>query len=269
MATADGTGPGRLTAEERGHLDLAASRSDLSGALTRQVDFLVKQLNKTPDEAAAFVRSRDGIRPEDQESEQITWFELANLMESEPERGELLWRRIKADAMRELRHGMRSSRSVEPKVGGHPIHRARFAVILQSLAVSLQPRDPLEELLIHQMASAYEMHLHWQDRASLRAQEEEWEGNRDRRREWERLSPAQQERYARDHGWMPARVSTAEAIDQAVTIADRYQRSFLRLMKAFRDNRRLFATLVVAGGQVNIGEQQVNLVARATDGAEG
>jgi hypothetical protein len=42
-------------------------------------------------------------------------------------------------------------------------------------------------------------------------------------------------------------------------IADRYQRSFLRLMKAFRDNRRLFGTLVAAGGQVNIGEQQVNV----------
>ncbi len=42
-------------------------------------------------------------------------------------------------------------------------------------------------------------------------------------------------------------------------MADRYQRAFLRLMKAFRDNRRLFGALVVAGGQVNIAEQQVNV----------
>jgi hypothetical protein len=42
-------------------------------------------------------------------------------------------------------------------------------------------------------------------------------------------------------------------------LADRYQRSFLRLMKVFRDNRRLITSLVVAGGQVNIGERQVNI----------
>jgi hypothetical protein len=44
-----------------------------------------------------------------------------------------------------------------------------------------------------------------------------------------------------------------------VAIADRYQRSFLRLLKAYRDTRRLVGTLVVAGGQVNIGEQQLNV----------
>ena len=119
----------------------------------------------------------------------------------------------------------------------------------------MYPRPGLEELLVQQVACADEPHLRCQERA----QEEEWEGDRNRRREWERLSPAQRERYALDHGWLPARVSTAEAIDQAVAIADRYQRSFLTLLKARRDARRLVGALVVAGGQVDIGEQQVNL----------
>jgi hypothetical protein len=35
-------------------------------------------------------------------------------------------------------------------------------------------------------------------------------------------------------------------------------------MKAFRDNRRLFDSLIVAGGQVNIGERQVNIEQEGT-----
>jgi hypothetical protein len=71
------------------------------------------------------------------------------------------------------------------------------------------------------------------------------------------MTPRQRDRCEEEHGWMPPRVSTAEAIDQSVMIADRCQRSFLPLMKAFHDNRRLFTSLVVAGGQVNIAEQHV------------
>lgn len=260
MAEANGAGPVRLTTEENAHLDLSASRHDLSSALTRMIEFSVKQMGRTPDEAAAFVRSRDGIQPEDQQAEHISWFEIAHLLESEPERGERVWQRIKDDAERELKHGVRSSRTVEPKVGARPMDRARLSAIVKALRTSLEPRDGLELLLIHQMACAYELHLLWQDRASMRAQSEEWEGDRDRRSAVRNMNAAQRERYEDDHGWLPPRVSTAEAIDQAVMIADRYQRSFLRLMKAFRDNRRLFETLVVTGGLVNVAEKQINVV---------
>ncbi len=42
-------------------------------------------------------------------------------------------------------------------------------------------------------------------------------------------------------------------------LAERYQRSFLRLLTAFRETRRLVGTLVVAGGQVNVSERQFNV----------
>ena len=48
-------------------------------------------------------------------------------------------------------------------------------------------------------------------------------------------------------------------------MADRFHRTFLRTLKAYRDQRRLFGTLVVAGGQVNIaGEGGQQLVATRT-----
>jgi hypothetical protein len=73
------------------------------------------------------------------------------------------------------------------------------------------------------------------------------------------MSPIERERYQENYGWLPPRLAEAEALEQAAILADRYQRAFLRLMKAYRDNRRLFGALIVAGGQVNIGEQQVNV----------
>ena len=49
-------------------------------------------------------------------------------------------------------------------------------------------------------------------------------------------------------GWLPPRQSDAEAVEQAVMIADRYQRQFLRLLRAFRDMRRVLGTVVMTGG---------------------
>ena len=60
--------------------------------------------------------------------------------------------------------------------------------------------------------------------------------------------------------WQPPRLGDAEAVDRAALMADRFQRQFLRLMRAYRDQRRLLGAVVVAaGGQLNVAEQQVNV----------
>jgi hypothetical protein len=257
MADGDRTRPVPVNPDHDAPAELLASRRELSAALTRQLEFLVNQMKMTPDEAAAWVRDRGGIPPEEREADQVAWSELMRLLEGEPERGEALWRQIKEDARQELTAGIRAGLTIEPRATGSPWDRARFVAILAELRTALAPRDGLEDLLVQEMACALESHFLWQRTATDRAQEERWEGDRDRRREWERLSPAQRERHALDYGWMPPRVSTAEAIDQAVLIADRYQRSFLRLLKAYRDTRRLFSTVVLNGGQLNVAEQQI------------
>jgi len=110
------------------------------------------------------------------------------------------------------------------------------------------------------MAAAHELYLRWQAVAVQRIEHGVWQGERDKRRALEDMTPAQRERYQQDTGWLPPRVGETEALDQAVLTADRYQRAFLRLAKAFRDNRRLFGALVVAGGQVNLAAgPQVNV----------
>ena len=74
------------------------------------------------------------------------------------------------------------------------------------------------------------------------------------------MSASQRERHRMEYGYLPPRLTQAEAIHEAAMMADRFERAFLRLIREFRNQRRMFASLVVAGGQVNItgGPQQVN-----------
>jgi hypothetical protein len=259
MAEGPGNGVIATTRDDRDLRDLAAARRELVASVTRQIDFSVKQLQMTPADAARRVREYLETEPDTVEAERVSWLDLSNLIECDAERGQALWQRLRDEAANEIGTGTRTSRSLERPTGSKPYDRAQFAAVIEGLFEALKPRDQLEELLIHQMAAAYHQHLTWQTLATQRVESEAWHGESDKRRALANMAPSQRERYENDYGWVPPRVSDAEAIEQAVLMADRYQRSFLRLMKAFRDNRRLFGALIVAGGQVNIGEQQVNV----------
>lgn len=239
--------------------ELVGSRRELADALTRQVDFLVAQLKRTPEEAVAEVRRPSSFDPLEHGPEQASWHDLARLAEGDPDAAQALWATLKAEARAELGTGLRAARTLERRLGGGPWERARYLALLEELDASLQPRDGLERLLAQQMASALEQQLRWQERAAQRVEEEAWQGERDRRRAWERLAPAQRERVGELDGWLPERLADAESVELAGRMADRYQRMFLRLAKALRDQRRLVGTLVVTGGQVNVGERQVNV----------
>jgi hypothetical protein len=257
-----------LDRQRRELAELRAARRDLAAAVTRQIDFAVEHFGKTPHEAARAARDALPYDPAAQPADQVSWWELSHALESDSERGQALWGAIKAEAREELATGFRAARAVEPSaVNGRPYDRAQFGVILDALRTALEPRDGLEHLLVQQMAAAHELLLRWQARAVQRMDLEVWHGDADRRRQLEAMSPARRERHQAVEGWVPPRLSDAEAVEQAVALADRYQRGFLRLLKAFRDTRRVVGTLVVAGGQVNIGERQVNVARPAPSSA--
>ena len=55
-------------------------------------------------------------------------------------------------------------------------------------------------------------------------------------------------------------------MDQSAAMADRFQRMFLRGLRALRDLRRYAPAVVVQNaGQVNVGGQQVNLTHAQVD----
>ena len=251
-----------VTAQRQELAELAASRRDLAGSIARQIDWHVAQYGETPSEAAAAVRAPLTLDSNDQPADQVGWWEIERAFDADPEAGQALWCRVKAEASQELVTGFRAARSLEPSVHGSPYARAQFGVIVDALTADLRPRGGVERLLVHQLAAAYEQHLRWQAVAVKRAETEAWRGERDKRLAMEGMTPAQRERHQEREGWLPPRLGEAEAVEQAVTIADRYQRAFLRLLKAFRDTRRVIGAVVVGeGGTLNVaaGPQQVNI----------
>ena len=66
--------------------------------------------------------------------------------------------------------------------------------------------------------------------------------------------------------WQPPRLDHAAAVDRAALMSDRFQRQFLRLMRCYRDGRKLTASMTVLGGQVNVAEQQIVAGTRVESG---
>ncbi len=241
--------------------ELAAFRADLVTTVSRHVEWLLDHDREadrriTPAEATVRARrpgSRDLL---EQEPEQISWHDLANSMEHRPDHARAAWEHVKEAAREELRMGVRGARSVE-RTFSEPYERAQYLVILEALREALGPRDGVEDLLVQQMAGAYEQGLRWQARAVERVEHESWDGDRVRRRARENMTPAQRERDDADYGGIPPRLSDAAAIDQAAMLADRYQRGFLRVLRTFREMRRVLGPLVMTGGQLNLAEKQI------------
>jgi hypothetical protein len=78
---------------------------------------------------------------------------------------------------------------------------------------------------------------------------------------WTTLESASGKRLREEHGcWQPPRVRDAEAVEQAAAMAERFNRIFLRTLRALRDLRRYTPAVVVQNaGQVNVAGQQVNV----------
>ena len=247
-------------------LELAAAKADMTAAMTRALEEIVRHDEAagqpmTPEkvrEWAGRLRAPvpDGCDPLEFGPEQLSWHTLSNLLEHEPERGQAVWQTVKDAARIELRTGTRAARA-NRRTHSRPYDRAQFVVILEALREDLDPRSGTEQLLVQQMATAYEQHLRWQQTATQRIEEESWHGERDVRRALERMSKRERERQEEVEGWLPPRQSDAEAIEQAVLIADRYARQFLRLLRTFQGMRRVLGTVVMTGGQLNVAEQQV------------
>lgn len=263
---------------------LKSSKADMAAAIGRQIDWMLQMeadgmLRSKEDTereqfgiAEASARAREPLafapgidhRTGALEPEQVSWDDLGRLTEHKPEAARDLWFAIKAAAHDELRTGVRAADALEGPMPSSrlPWQRARYLAVVDALNADLKPRGALEGMLIQRMASTFELCLRWQAEA-VRAQElEMWRGESTMQQEHARMTPAQRERHRLDYSWLPPRVSQAEAIHEAALMSERYERAFLRLVREFRNARRMFAALIVTeGGTVNLtdGPQQVNI----------
>jgi hypothetical protein len=176
-------------------------------------------------------------------ADEVSWLGLEHLARQDPERAARRWEEIKRQAHDELRSGHRAAKAAEGFYSD-PWQRAQFLAIRDELAVEWRPQTGIERQLIDTLAMAQTGVLFWQSRLT----------------EFLSLNRGTEEVNKKQEGWLPPRVPDSQAMDQAGAMVDRFNRIFLRSLRALRDLRRYApAVLVQNAGQVNVGAQQVNV----------
>ena len=107
--------------------------------------------------------------------------------------------------------------------------RARFLELRDELSREWQPRNGIERQLIDTMAQAQTSYLNWLETLEARAG----------------LETMNRRRLQEEGRWQAPRQSDADALDQAAAMADRFNRIFLRTLRALRDLRRYAPVVVV------------------------
>jgi hypothetical protein len=233
--------PGPTDAE----IDTVARR--LAAAYEANIRWRMRELKETDEEADRRVHAADDPewqrRALTETSDPVSWWSLSQLIESNPETGWALWERVKAEATDELASGHRAALAI--CWDDSPWQRAQFLAVRQAFIDEWRPRGGIELTLIDQMAQAHSLYLHWIEQAHIQAS---LEGTK------------QQREIGRTGRWQPRTLGTAEALDQSAQMAERWQKLFVRALRALRDLRRHAPPVVLAGpgSQVNVGQQQIN-----------
>jgi len=212
----------------RGQMHLSAGEADRAA----------RGLDQTPDEALADL-DRIRERPPDQ----VTWGDLQRLVNVDPDAIVAAWAQLKAAARGELASGHRTARALEWQ--GRPLDRARFLAIRASFLDSTPPQNGIEAALVDTAAQAFSDYLQWSEKGHMQAGSE---------------IASERDTLERHGSWSPARLSTAEAIEQSSKMVERAHTRFLRTVKMLHDLQRTSASIFVGGdAQINVGQQQVNV----------
>jgi hypothetical protein len=229
--------------------DAAELARELAGAFGLVLKGYRDYFELSPEEAREQAREAGEARPERLERiltgppDQVSWIDLDILARHDPEKAQERWQHIKRAARLELRDGHRAARALEGH-DGSCWERARFLAVRAELADAWRPGDAQEQQLIDQLAQWQTLLWHWQEAV----------------RDYEHLTAQDVKRAQREGrpGELP-RLTDAEALDQAAAMVERYHRLYLRTLAALQGLRRRPPVVVRRAGQVNIGQQQVNL----------
>ena len=189
------------------------------------VRWRMMELKESAEEADRRVRAVDDSdwqrRALSEPSDEVSWGALSTLIEADPQAGWVVWARVKAEASDELTSGHRAALAL--CWDDSPWQRARFLAIRQAFVEDWQPSGGIELTLIDQMSQAHSLYLHWIERANMQASLEASSFDR-------QLSQAGR--------WKPRQISAAESLDQSAQMAERWQKQFVRALRALRDLRR-------------------------------
>jgi hypothetical protein len=170
----------------------------------------------------------------------ISWVSMESIMSYNPEMFWRKWEEVKEQAAHELTIGHTAAMACQPE--DSPWNRAQYCAIRNELCRDWNPRNGIEQLLIDQMTQAYSQLMYWQKIMMT------WMNldSKAFREDWDARTP---------------RLSTFDAVNRASDMVDRFNRMFLRTLRALQNMRRV-PVIVQNAGQVNLAQQQVNISER-------
>lgn len=188
-----------------------------------------------------------------QSAERLTWNDLQVVFERDEGAAVNLWHGVLDVAMDQLKGGIYACDTLQ-HVDSDMFKRAQFFVIRDSLVKAWQPKDAIEMSMVEMLVQAFVSYHYWLRLANSMAA-----------REYEAAERGlERNRYGeRNSRWDTPRITTADAIDRAIAMADRFNRLYLRTLRQMRDLRRYVVPVTINNPeQVNIaadGGQQVNV----------
>ncbi|GEM_PF-2051445 len=194
----------------------------------------------------------------------ISFADLYPLLEVAPRIAEKFWFDMKVEALMEFESGHLASKSLlHVEYMRTAWNAACYLGIRSSLKAEWQPRGGIELSLIDMMAQAFLQYQYWVKESVLRSQTRPREEH-PKYREWKRWQIESKTAKSWDSGyWFPQYVSEQAAQEFAINMADKWNRIYLRNLRALRDLRRYSMPVTINNPQqVNIatdGGQQVNV----------
>ena len=230
--------------------EIAPLATKLAQSMEGLVEFYQEsyKLSRKKAEKKAQAGLRERQRLMRRSPEQVSWMCLSQVADQDAEAGIELWREIREYARDEIESGHRAAGVISRGFDFGPLDRARFLEARTALREEWNPLPGSESMLIDMLAQIQTVWESWLSRHMFQLTFES------ATREVERL--ALKERG----GWLPERTSEAESMDMSAAMVDRFNKLFIRTLRALRDLKRMAPQVVVQNaGQVNVGSQQVNM----------
>ncbi|MEO6655596.1 MAG: hypothetical protein ABIO36_05895 [Pyrinomonadaceae bacterium] len=195
--------------------------------------------------------------------ESLNFVDFMELQAFAPRVAEQLWEMAKLEGQKEFLSGHLAANITFPVGYMKEVWNiARYLGVRESFIADWEPSGGIEMSLIDMMTQSYFQWQFWLEETVKRSQTREKEVHHEYAR-W----MAQQDREANANGyddgyWVRPTIAEAAALDQAVQMADRWNRIYMRTLRQLRDLRRFAPVTINNPSQVNIasdGGQQVNI----------
>jgi hypothetical protein len=205
----------------------------------------------------------------------ISWNTLNRVFLSKPSYAQEIWEEVKQQALMDFKSGHFAAEMFERTDWQKDVwKRAHFAVIFEEMTDAYKPKDAIELSMVEMVAVNYFLWRHWVTEHLQRATTEPRRESYDFQ-DWAKRNPEvtsylnsethtrkRQSQWTEGHWDIPYK-HEAEAIQQALEMADRCRRAYHASVRALRDWRRYSVPVTINNPQqVNIaadGGQQVNV----------